>query len=106
MSGITFFRGFNPIPTGGRGGDTLCPPPPPPQVQFLKYLKNALSYGLETFWQFEWTNIQNKDLFFNRLRPPLVTIATSMVDACFWKNISAVFMKKNSPELKVVLLLP
>ena len=23
--------------------------PPPPQVHFLKYLRNALSYGLETF---------------------------------------------------------
>ena len=28
-------------------------PPPPPQVHFLKYLKNALSYGFETFWQFK-----------------------------------------------------
>ena len=38
---------FNPIPTGGGGG--VVPPPPPPQVHFLKYLRNALSYGLETF---------------------------------------------------------
>ena len=60
-------------------------PPPPPQVHFLKYLRNALSYGLETFWQFKWIKLKNKNLFFNRLRPPLVTIATFKVDACFWK---------------------
>ena len=29
----------------GAGGHIV---PPPPQVHFLKYLKNALSYGLET----------------------------------------------------------
>ena len=40
---LSRFLGFNPIPT--RGGGTLCPP----QVHFLKYLRNALSYGLETF---------------------------------------------------------
>ena len=56
-----------------------------PQVHFLKYLRNALSYGLETFWQFKWTKLKNKNLFFNRLCPPLVTIATFKVDACFWK---------------------
>ena len=73
---------FNPIPTGGGGGGTLCPPP---QVHFLKYLRNALSYGLETFWKFKWMKLKNKNLFFNRLRPPLVTIATFKVDECFWK---------------------
>ena len=74
---------LNPIQPGGGGGGTLCPPP---QVHFLKYLKNALIYGLETFWQFKWTKFQNKNLFFNRLRPPLVTIATVKVDACFNKT--------------------
>ena len=39
---------LNPIPTGG--GGAYCAPPPPP-VHFLKYFK---SYGLETFWQFQW----------------------------------------------------
>ena len=29
------------------GGGAHCAPPP--QVHFLKYLRNALSYGLETF---------------------------------------------------------
>ena len=60
------------------GGGTLCP-----QVNFLKYLKNALSYRVETFWLFEWTNFQNMHLVFNCLRPPLVTIATPNLDACF-----------------------
>ena len=36
---------LNPIPTRGGGGAHCAPP----QVHFLKYLKNALSYGLETF---------------------------------------------------------
>ena len=65
---------------GGGGGHIV-----PPQVHFLKYLRNALSYGLETFWQFKWIKLKSKNLFFNRLRPPLVTIATFKVDACFWK---------------------
>ena len=65
---------------GGGGGHIV-----PPQVHFLKYLRNALSYGLEIFWQFKWIKLKNKNLFFNRLRPPLVTIATFKVDACFWK---------------------
>ena len=90
---------LNPIPT--RGG-TLCPPP---QVHFLKYLRNALSYGLETFWQFKWIKLKNKNLFFNRLRPPLVTIATFKVDACFEKRISAVFMPKLT-RTRCFLLLP
>ena len=34
-----------------------------------------------------------KKLFSNRLRLPLVTIATSKFDTCFWKRISAVFMQ-------------
>ena len=101
---------LNPIPT--RGGGTLCPPGGggggtlcPPQVHFLKYLRNALSYGLETFWQFKWIELKNKNLFFNRLRPPLVTIATFKVDACFWKRISAVFMPKLT-RTRCFLLLP
>ena len=71
-----------------------APPPPPPQVHFLKYLKNALSCALQTFWKLKWTNVQNKNTFFNSLRPLSVTIATSKVDACFWNHISAVFMQK------------
>ena len=59
------------------------PPPPPPQVNFLIYLKNALSYRVETFWLFKWTNVQKVHSVFNCLRPPLVTIATPNVDACF-----------------------
>ena len=31
-------------------------------------------------------NIENKKLFFNRLRPPLVSIETSKLDGCFWKH--------------------
>ena len=81
---------FNPIPTRG-GWGTLCPPP---QVHFLKYLRNALSYGLETFWQLKWIKLKNKNLFFNRLRPPLVTIATFKVDACFWKAHFGTFHAK------------
>ena len=41
-----YISSLNPIPT--RGGGAHCAPPPP-QVHFLKYLRNALSYGLETF---------------------------------------------------------
>ena len=36
---------LDPIPTGEGGGGAHCEP----QVYFLKYLKKALSYGLETF---------------------------------------------------------
>ena len=67
---------------------------PSPQVHFLKYLKNGLSYGLETFGKFKWTNFQNKKLIFNRPRPPLIAIAMSKVDALLWKYISAVCMLK------------
>ena len=42
--------------------------------------------------------IENINLFFNRLRPPLVTIATFKVDACFWK---AQFSCQSLPELDV-----
>ena len=59
---------INPTPTGG---PTLCPSPHLPQVHFLKYLKNALSYGLETFWQFHWTIFQHKKFIF---LPPLLTL--------------------------------
>ena len=75
------FRSELPLTLSQPGGAHCAPP----QVHFLKYLRNALSYGLETFWQFKWIKLNNKNLFFNRLRPPLVTIATFKVDACFWK---------------------
>ena len=42
---------LNPIQGRGGGGHIV-----PPQVNFLKYLKNALSYRVETFWLFKWTN--------------------------------------------------
>ena len=71
------------------------------QVHFLKYLKNALSYGLQTFWKFQWPNFQHKNLFFNLLRPPLATIATSKIDACF-TNTFRQFYCKSSPELDVL----
>ena len=78
-------------PVGG-GGGAHCPPPPPP-VLFLKYLKNALSYGLERFEHFKGTNCNTKNIF-NRLRPPLVTIPTSTFDACFWKTLFGSFRAK------------
>ena len=58
---------FNPIQ--GRGGGAHCAPPPP-QVNFLKYLQNALSYWVESFLLFKWTNFQKNHLVFNCLRPP------------------------------------
>ena len=42
-------RGF--VFAGGGGGAHFTLPPPP--VHLFKYLKKALSYGLETFWQFK-----------------------------------------------------
>ena len=41
---------------------------------------------------------------FYRRRPPLVTIATFNVDACFWKSKFWQFSCKSSPELDVFLL--
>ena len=76
------------------------PPPPPPQVHFLKYLKNALSYWLET-WQFKWSNFQNKYLVLNRLGSPLVTIATPKSTQVFWTTHFCSF--QSSPEIDVVL---
>ena len=78
------------------GGGAHCAPPPP-QVNFLKYLKNALSYRVETFWLFKWTNFLKKHLVFNCLRPPLVTIATPKVDACFRRTYFNSFHAK-SPQ--------
>ena len=62
----------------------IVPPPPPPlpKVHFLEYLKNVLSYRLSA--NLNDAICQNKKIFFNHLCPPLVTIATSKVDACFW----------------------
>ena len=79
------WHSFNPIPTRGGGGGAHCAPPPPPP----RYTSSNIS---GTPWatdlklsdrlnEFNW----KKKLFFNRLRPPLVTIATFKVDACFWK---------------------
>ena len=75
------------------GGGAHCAPPPP-QMHFLKYLKNALSCRLETFWQFKWTHFQNKKIF-STASPPLVTIATSKVDAC----LNNTFRQLSCPKL-------
>ena len=73
----------------GGGGSTL----PPLPGTLRKYLKNAFSYGLETFWKFKFGNkFGNKKLFFNRLCQSLATIAKSKVEASFEEHISAVFM--------------
>ena len=37
---------------------------------------------------------QKQKILFDRLRSPLVTIAKSKVDVCFWKTHSTVFMQK------------
>ena len=87
---------INPIRAGG--GGILCPPP---QVNFLKYLKNALSYRVETFWIFKWTYFQKRYLVFNCLRPPLVTIATPKLTHVFEQHISTVFMQ-NLPRTRKV----
>ena len=47
--------------------------------------------------QFKETNFQNK-----KISPPLVTIATSKVDPCFWKHTFRQFSYKSSPELDVL----
>ena len=54
-------------------GDNVPPPPPPPTtthpvpVHLLKYLKNAVSFLLETFWQYKSINnyLQNKKHIFS-----------------------------------------
>ena len=86
----------NPIQGRGGGGHIV-----PPQVNFLKYLKNALSYRVETFWIFKWTNFQKMYLVFNCLRPPLVTIATPKVDACFRTTHFNSFHAKSPQNSKV-----
>ena len=91
---LTLFR------AGGGGGGHIVPPPPP-RVNFPKYLKNALSYRVETFWLFKWTNFQKKYLVFNCLRPPLVTIATPKVDACFRTTYFNSFHAKTPQNSKV-----
>ena len=40
-------------------------------VHFLKYLKNAVSWRLETFWQFKCLNFEYKKVFFQPPRPAL-----------------------------------
>ena len=83
------------------GGGAHCAPPPLPQVNFLKYLKNALSYRVETFWLLKWTNFQKKHLVFNCLRPPVVTIATPKFDGCFRTTYFNSFHAKSPQNSKV-----
>ena len=97
---INTFIKVNPI-QGRGGGGHIVPPPPPPQVNFLKYLKNALSYRVETFWLFKWTNFQKMHLVFNCFRPPLVTIATPNVDTCFRTTYFNSFHAQSSQNSKV-----
>ena len=99
----TFAHLMQQIPTRAGGGGVCTLPPPPPQVHFLKCLKNALSYELETFWQFQWINFQNNKFFFNRLRPPLLTIATSK---WFLKNTFQHFSWKAYQNSTFSLLFP
>ena len=42
-------RARSTLPYPNQGGGAHC-------VQFVKYLRNALSKGLETFWTFKWAN--------------------------------------------------
>ena len=69
------------------------PPPPPPPVYFLKYLKNALCCGLETFWQIKWTKFKNK-IKFSTVSPTLGYHSKVIIDTYFWKHISAAFMQQ------------
>ena len=93
---------INPIQGRGGGGAHCAPaPPPPPQVNFLKFLENALSYRVETFWLLKWTNFQKKHLVFNCLRPPLVTIAMPKVDGCFRTTYFSSFHAKSPQNSKV-----
>ena len=71
----------------------------------LKYVKNVLHYELETFWKFKWINFQNKHFFSKPPPPTFVTIATSKGDACFWRDISAVFMQ-NLTRTRRVFAIP
>ena len=86
ISGDFSCRFKKPYPNEREGAHCAPPPPPLPQVHFFKHLKNVLSYGFETFWQYQWTNFSKQMYIFNRLCAPLLTIATSNVDACFWNT--------------------
>ena len=93
--------GFNPFQGGGGGGGAHCALPPP-QVNFLKYLKNALSYRVETFWLLKWTNFQKKHF---QLSPPTLGYHSNAQSwRMFSNNIFQQFSSKISPELERFLL--
>ena len=88
-------------------GDPRTPAPSMPiKVRTTQLAPSWKSFSsLETFWQFKWIKLKNRNLFFNRLRPPLVTIATFKVDACFWKAHFGSFHAK-AYQNSMFLLLP
>ena len=74
-------------PGGGGGGGTLCPPGTLPQIS-----EERLALGLETFWQFKWTNFQ--------LPPPTLGYNSNVKSLrMFLKNTFRQFSCKSSSEL-------
>ena len=84
-----------------RAGGGHIVPPPPPQVNFLKFLKNAVSYRVDTFWLFKWTNFQKKAFGFQLSPHTLCSIATPKVDGCFRTTYFSSFHAKSPQNSKV-----
>ena len=77
---------------GGGGVGAHCAPPP--HVHFLNNLNNTIATDLKFSENLNELKFHDKRIFFNRLRPALASIATSKVDACFWKTHFSSFNAK------------
>ena len=65
-----------------RAGGHIVPPPPPPG-KLSKISQERLELQSWNFLTFQMNKFSKNAFGFNCLRPPLVTIATPNVDACF-----------------------
>ena len=80
---------------------------PPPQVNFLNYLKNALSYRVETFWlSKKLMNLFSRTIFDFNLPPTRGYHSYIQRLRMFLNDIFQPFPCKISPELEIVLQFP